>query len=92
MNRVRSKIVFLPYFLFLTLGIFLGVGAIWPGTIREAGRKCFLEIIKDGSDGNISLQTIFSITPNYLLKINNAQNKYKKILLIGDFCFRKVLN
>ena len=89
MIRSKSKLRFLPSFLFLTLGIFLGVGAIWPGLIRETGRKCFLEIIKDGSDGNISLQTLFSITPNYLLKINNAQNKYKKILLIGDFCFRK---
>ena len=92
MNREKSRFGFVQYFLFLTLGIFLGVGAIWPGTIRETGRKCFLKIIKDGSDGNISLQTLFSITPNYLLKINNAQNKYKKILLIGDFCFRKVLN
>ena len=89
MVRAKSKLRFLPSFLFLTLGIFLGVGVIWPGTIRETGRKCFLKIIKDGSDGNISLQTLFSITPNYLLKIKNAKNKYKKILLIGDFCFRK---
>ena len=89
MVRAKSKLRFLPSFLFLTLGIFLGVGVIWPGAIRETGRKCFLKIIKDGSDGNISLQTLFCITPNYLLKIKNAKNKYKKILLIGDFCFRK---
>ena len=88
MIRAKSKLRFLPSFLFLTLGIFLGVGVIWPGIIRETGRQCFLKIIKDGSDGNLSLQTLFSITPNYLLKINNAENKYKKILLIGDYCFR----
>ena len=35
-----------------------------------------------------SLGTILSIEPNYLLKINNAETKYKKILLIGDQCFR----
>ena len=47
MNREKSRFGFVQYFLFLTLGIFLGVGAIWPGTIRETGRKCFLNIIKD---------------------------------------------
>ena len=57
--------------------------------VSEKGRKCFFKVIKDGSDGNVSLGTIFSITPNYLLKINNAKNKYTKILLVGDFCFRK---
>ncbi len=85
----RSKLSFLQHFLFLTIGIFFGVGAIWPGIISNTGRKCFLKIIKDGSDGNVSLETIFSITPNYLLEINNSKNKYNKVLLVGDFCFRK---
>ena len=79
---------FNPFF-FLIIGAILGVGAMWPGIITETGRKCFLKVIKDGSDGSVSLGTIFSITPNYLLKINNAENKYTKILLVGDFCFRK---
>ena len=76
-------------FLFLIIGAILGVGAIWPGIITETGRKCFFKVTKDGSDGSVSLGTFFSITPNYLLKINNAKNKYTKILLVGDFCFRK---
>ena len=50
------------------------------GIVRENGRKCFFEIIKDGSDGNVSLSTIFSISPNYLLKINNAKNDYLSIV------------
>ena len=85
----KSKFKLFQSFLFLTIGAILGVGAIWPGLITETGRNCFLKIIKDGSDGNVSLGTIFSITPNYLFKINNANNKYTKILLVGDFCFRK---
>ena len=89
MNRTRSKIKFLNYFLFLILGMILGVGAIWPGLITDKGRKCFFKIIQDGSDGTVSLGTIFSITPNYLLKIHNAKDKYNKVLLIRDFCFRK---
>ncbi len=90
MKRAKSKIRFLQSILFLILGIILGVGAIWPGLITQTGRKCFLKIIKDGSDGNVSLGTIFSINPNYLLKIHNEKNKYNKILLIGDFCFREL--
>ena len=89
MSRTKSKFKDLQYFMFLLLGFILGVGAIWPGLITENGRKCFFNIIKDGSEGNVSIGTIFSITPNHLLKINNAKNKYNKVLLVGDFCFRK---
>jgi len=85
----RKKFKLSQYFFFLIIGAMLGVGSIWPGIITQTGRKCFFKVIKDGSDGNVSLGTIFSITPNYLLKINNAKNKYTKILLVGDFCFRK---
>ena len=90
MMKKKSKVRFLQSFLFLTLGMILGVGVIWPGLITEKGRKCFLKIIQDGSEGSVSLGTIFSITPNYLLKIHNEKDKYKKVLLIGDFCFREI--
>ena len=89
MTRIKFKFRYLHSFLVLILGIILGVIAIWPGLITQTGRKCFLKIIQDGSNGNLSLGTIFSITPNYLLKIHNEKNKYNKVLLIGDFCFRK---
>ena len=89
MNWAKSKLSIVQSFLFLTLGFFIGIGVIWPGLITDKGRKCFLKIIKEGSEGSVSLATIFSITPNYLLKIHSAKNKYNKILLIGDACFRK---
>ena len=89
MKSTKFKFGFFHYFFFLTTGLFLGIVIIWPGLITETGRKCFYKIIKDGSDGKVSLGTILSITPNYLLKIRNSENKYKKILLIGDYCFRK---
>ena len=89
MSRKKSKYKTLQSFMFVLIGVFLGVGTVWPGLITETGRKCFFKIIKDGSDGNVSLGTIISITPNYLLKINNAKNNYNKLLLIGDYCFRK---
>ena len=67
----------------------MGIGSVWPGLFLDSGRKCFFKIIKDGSDGSVSLSTIFSISPNYLLRISNEKNIYKRVLLIGDFCFRQ---
>ena len=75
--------------LFFFIGLTTGIIFIWPGIITVENRNCFINIIKDGGDGKISLGTILSIEPNYLLKIKNAPSKYKKILLIGDQCFRK---
>ena len=69
-------------------GFALGVLVIWPGIISGNSRKCFFNIIKDGSDGDIKFKTILSVKPNYLLKIKNARNSYLKVLLIGDSCFR----
>ena len=67
----------------------MGISSIWPGLISESGRKCFFRIIKDGSDGKVSIGTILTIEPNSLLKIKNTKSKYTKILLIGDQCFRE---
>ena len=67
----------------------MGVISIWPGIISENSRKCFFQILLDGSDGSISVGTLLSINSNYLLKIKNTKNKYLKFLLIGDSCFRK---
>jgi len=89
MNKRKSKLKILQPMMFFFIGFMMGIITIWPGLISETGRKCFFKIIKDGSDGNVSLGTIFSISPNYLLRISNEKNKYNKILLIGDFCFRK---
>ena len=66
----------------------MGVITIWPGVISGNSRKCFLDILKDGSDGNIQLKTILKVKHDYLLKIKNSNNKYFKVLLVGDSCFR----
>ena len=75
-------------FLIFVLGFFIGVITVWPGVISGNSRKCFLDILKDGSDGDIQLKTILKVKHDYLLKIKNARNKYFKILLVGDSCFR----
>ena len=66
----------------------MGLITIWPGVISGNSRKCFFDILKDGSDGDIQLKTIFKVKHDYLLKIKNSRNKYFKVLLVGDSCFR----
>ena len=75
--------------LFFIAGLLLGILLIWPGLLKNDNRRCFLKIIEDGSDGKVRVDTILSIDPNSLVKIRNAKNTYRKILRIGDYCFRK---
>ena len=89
MPRKKSKIITLINIFFLLTGLSLGIILIWPGILKNDNRKCFIKIIKDGSDGKAKIGTILSIDPNSLVKINNAKNTYGKVLRIGDYCFRK---
>ena len=89
MSRIKSKINNFINTLFFLIGLSIGVILIWPGILKNDNRKCFFKIIQDGSDGKVTVGTILSIDPNSLLKINNADNTYGKILRIGDYCFRK---
>ncbi len=87
--RKFYKIFYLQIIPIFILGFSIGVISIWPGIISGNSRKCFFNILKDGSDGSIKIGTALSINPNYLLKIKKNKNKYLKILLIGDSCFRR---
>ncbi len=89
MRKKKSIVKSLIYFLYFITGFSIGIILIWPGVLNNENRKCFLNIIKDGSDGKVSIGTILSIEPNSLLKIKNTKSKYTKILLIGDQCFRE---
>ena len=83
------KVFYIKNLSILVFGFFLGVIAIWPGIISRNSRKCFFNFLKEGSDVNIQIKTILLVNPNYLLRIKNAENDYRKVLLVGDACFRK---
>ena len=87
--RKFYKIFYLQIILIFILGFSIGVISIWPGFIFGNSRKCFFTILKDSSDGSVKIGTLLSINPNYLIKIKKTKNKYLKILLIGDTCFRR---
>ena len=87
--RKFHKTFYLQIIPIFILGFSIGVVSIWPGIISGNSRKCFFNILKDGSDGSIKIGTILSINPNYLLKVKKTKNNYLKILLIGDSCFRR---
>ena len=89
MRRTRfNKALYLQIIPIFLIGFSIGVLTIWPGIIFANGRKCFFNILKDGIDGDVQLETIISINPSYLLKIRNTRNSYLKVLLVGDSCFR----
>ena len=89
MNKKKFyKYFCLRIFPTLFFGFALGVIAIWPGIVSGNSRKCFFNILKDGSDGDLEFKTILTVKPNYLLKIKNSRNTYLKILIVGDSCFR----
>ena len=89
MSNKKSFVNFIIYGFYFFTGFLIAIILIWPGILNPEKRKCFFKIIKDGSDGKLSLGTILSIEPKNLLKIKNAKTKYSKILLIGDQCFRE---
>ena len=69
MRKRKLKINTFFYALFFLTGLSLGIILIWPGILKVQNRRCFLDILQDGSDGRVSIGTILSIEPNYLLKI-----------------------
>ena len=87
--RKLYKIFYIQIITIFILGFSIGIISIWPGIISGKGRTCFFNILKDGIDGSIKIGTVLSINPNYLIKIKKTKNKYLKILLIGDSCFRR---
>ena len=89
MSRRKARINNLINAIFFFTGLSIGILLIWPGILKNDNRICFFKIIRDGSDGKVSVGTILSIDPSNLVKINNAKNNYGKILRIGDYCFRK---
>ncbi len=76
MIRRKLKINNLFYALIFFTGLSLGIILIWPGILKVQNRKCFFEILQDGSDGKVSIGTILSIEPNYLLKIKSANTDW----------------
>ena len=89
MKKKLLKKIYFQIIPILILGFIIGIFSIWPGIISTRSRKCFFDILKDGSDGNVQLNTVLSINPSYMLKVKNEKNNYLKVLLIGDSCFRK---
>ena len=89
-NKKFYKTLYFQLIPIFILRFSVGVISIWPGILSGNSRKCFFNILIDGSDGSLSVGTLISINSNYLLKIKNTKNKYLRILLIGDSCFRKI--
>ena len=75
------------FFLFICLGIFLGVYLSWPGILIPENWKCFNEIIAKSAEDKISFKAALEISPSYFLKAKNKKTS-SKIRIVADACFR----
>ena len=75
------------FFLFLFLGIFVGLYLSWPGLVILENWKCFNYIIAKSAEDKIPLKVAMEISPSYLLKAKNKKMA-SKIRIVADACFR----
>ena len=75
------------FFLFLFLGIFVGLYLSWPGLVIPENWKCFKDIIAKSNEDKISLRAAMEISPSYVLKRKNRKMA-SKIRIVADACFR----
>ena len=61
------------FFLFIFLGIFVGLYLSWPGILIPGNWKCFNEIIVKSAEDKISFKAALEISPSYLLKGRNKK-------------------
>ena len=59
------------FFLFLFLGIFIGLYLSWPGLLIPKNWKCFNDIIAKSTEDKISLRAAMEISPSFVLKRKN---------------------
>ncbi len=74
-------------FLFLFLGIFVGLYLSWPGLLIPENWKCFNQIIEKSAEDKISLKAALEISPSYFLKSKNKKTT-SKLRIVADACFR----
>ncbi len=85
-NKLKNLFV-MRFFLFLLLGIFVGLYLSWPGLVIPENWKCFNQIIAKSAEDKISLKAVLEISPSYFLKSKNKKTT-SKIRIVADACFR----
>ena len=74
-------------FLFMFSGIFAGLYLSWPGIVMTKNWECFNEIILKSVEDKISIKAALELSPSYFIK-NKNKNKYSKLRIVADACFR----
>ena len=74
-------------FMFIFIGVFLGLYFSWPGILISKNWKCFNDIIAKSAEDKISIRAVLQISPSYLIKSKN-KNILTKIRIVADACFR----
>jgi len=85
-SKIKNFICY-EVFLFLFLGIFVGLYLSWPGLVVPENWKCFKDIIAKSTEDKISLRAAMEISPSYVLKRKNRKTA-SKVRIVADACFR----
>ena len=85
-SKIKNIICY-EIFLFLFIGIFVGLYLSWPGLVIPENWKCFNQIIAKSAEDKISLKAALEISPSYFLKAKNKKTT-SKIRIVADACFR----
>ena len=75
------------FFLFLFLGIFVGLYLSWPGLGKPEKWRCFNQVIAKPAEDIISLKATLEISPSYFLKAKNKKTT-SKIRIVAKASFR----
>tara|TARA_B100000965_G_scaffold165507_1_gene137831 strand:- start:3586 stop:3819 length:234 start_codon:yes stop_codon:yes gene_type:complete len=74
-------------FFFLTFGILIGSWISWPGILFPENWECFNQVIEDSKKEKISIKTILTFSPQYILNGIPADN-ISRLRIVSDVCFR----
>ncbi|WP_269623176.1 hypothetical protein [Prochlorococcus marinus] len=74
--------------LMVSLGLFCGLWASWPGITKNQSWICAKNLIIDSREQKTPIRAILAVPPKYFL----GRKSYKGILgrtrILGDACFR----
>ncbi len=72
---------------FLISGVLIGSWISWPGIVSPMNWKCFNDIIENSKKEKISIKTILSVSPKYLIR-GMPEDNFSKFRILSDTCFR----
>tara|TARA_Y100001970_G_scaffold291952_1_gene431195 strand:- start:5656 stop:5889 length:234 start_codon:yes stop_codon:yes gene_type:complete len=72
---------------FFTFGVLIGGWISWPGIFYPKNWECFNTIVENSNNEKISIKSILTIAPQYILK-GIPEDNFSRLRIVSDSCFR----